>query len=195
MIAKPATSFLDFQVKDMNFNTDIFSTPKPFLPKSDVSEITPYFKPITYTPPILVQTPKPVAPQPMAFTGVNTVKKTISFTVLDDTGEILPGTNAAIDGTRFYQADKNGKITASNVSPTSTIKITFQGFKNYESVVSELPLKVALEKEITQLDEAVVKNDYKKPKSNTWMWLLGAVGAFGIYKYSNTGSKVVKAKI
>lgn len=189
MIAKPATSFLDFQVKDMNFNADIFSTPKPFLPKSDVTEIIPYFKPIVYTP------PKPVAPQPMAFTGVNTVKKTISFTVLNDTGEILPGTNAAIDGTRFYQADGNGKITASNVSPTSTIKITFQGFKNYESVVSELPLKVALEKEITQLDEAVVQNNYKKPKSNTWMWLLGAVGAFGIYKYSNTGSKVVKAKI
>ena len=149
----------------------------------------PYVAPPVYTAPqIVLPTYAPIA-VPV------TATKTISFTVSDDVGTI-DGANIYVDGIQRTKSDINGKVTLVNVASNSTIKVSYVSKIPFISVASSIPNNVFLVQNTEQLDEAVAEKKSPKPTSNTWLWwLAGAVGAFGIYKYSKTGTKVVQAKI
>lgn len=156
------------------------------------------FQPVVqqpYVAPPVYIAPQVVSPIVMPVATAVAATKTIAFTVADDK-ETLPGANIAIDGVGKAQTNQNGYVVIPNVSPTSIVKITYVGYEDYVVQASQLPAKVILKSTAVELAEVVLTNNYKKPTSNTWLWwLAGAVGAFGIYKYSKIGTKVVQAKI
>lgn len=172
-------NFIDYTVPDYDFSVD--NSLYDFLPPQQSFVATPI-----YTAP---QIQLPTVVIPVAST------KTIAFTVAD-ASETLPGANITIDGIGKAQTNANGYVVVPNVLPTSMVKISYVGYEDYVVQASQLPAKVIMKTTALQLPEVVIPNNFKKPVSNNWMWwLVGAVGAVGIYKYSKTGSKVVKAKI
>jgi hypothetical protein len=215
MIAK-VQPFSDYDVPSINFNTKpIYSLPKPTLEM----ELYPSIRVFDYFNPKPAVTPTPILPkivtsvlapvlpkvitQPVAIKPavVNIPmaglppKKTITFTVKDKDATIREA-NIAVDGVPTAKTDINGKVTLPNIPISAAIKVTYVGYDDYDSTASTIPSVVILKEGVQMLNELVIENNYKKPKSNAWLWwLAGAVGAFGIYKYSNKGTKVVKAKI
>lgn len=187
-----ATDFIDYSLPDYNFGIkDIYNFPQVQQPLL-VNDETPILqlKPVLFQPVVIprvaqvFQTAIPVV-----------AKKTIRFTVADDT-ETLPGANISVNGVATAQTDGNGFVILPNIAIDSIIKVSFIGYDEFISTASQIPNRVVLKKGALALKEVVVINNYKKPKSNNWLWLLaGGITALGIYKYSNTGAKVVKAKI
>jgi hypothetical protein len=194
MLAEINRSFLDYAVENYNFGieADIYDFPKPIQTTPAFQYNVPVIDDISFESirntsanynPVIV----PVAP-------IAPIGKTISFTVSDANGT-LPGANIAIDGIGKAQTNGNGYVVIPNVLPTSMVKISYVGYEDYVVQASQLPAKLVMKTTVLQLDEAKVPA-WKKPTSNTWLWwLAGGIAALGIYKYSKTGAKVVKAKI
>ena len=137
--------------------------------------------------PKVVQTIAPIVAPVVA-------KKTIAFTVYDG-AETLPGANIAIDGIPTAQTNENGYVILPNVPATATVKITYVGYEDYIVAATAVPTKVVMKSSGEQLPELTIIGK-KKPESNTWAWLLlGAVVVGGIFKYSRSGTKIVRAKI
>lgn len=196
------TNFLDYSLPDYNFSmaaiNDFHNSGQlvqptlpvwPSLYSSESAIKANYYIPsISYTPPVVATIQPTLQVQPVA-------KKTISFTVADAT-ETLPGANIAINGVGTAQTDNYGLVTLPNIPIDAVIKITYVGYKDYIVSASAIPNKVIMTVDALELKEVVLQNNYKKPTSNTWAWwLLGGLAAVGIYKYSKTGAKVVRAKI
>lgn len=183
--------FSNFATPEFNFGlTDIYQFPKEIQPSIGTQN---YFNPT----PVL---PKVVAPvvyvaEPIQTVAVVVPKKTISFTVKDQQGATIPGANIEVNGVGTAQTDINGKVTLPNIPVDASIKISFVGFESNLTTASTITSVVILKDGVEMLSEVVIENKYKKP-SNSLLWLLaGAAAAFGIYKYSQTGTKVVRAKI
>jgi hypothetical protein len=193
-------SFSDYTLDNYNFGiSDIYTFPKVINTVPLFQYNAPVIEDISFetiSEPVFISNPTPIAPieiTPIA--PIAPVSKTIAFTVAT-ANETLPGANIAIDGVGKAQTNSNGYVVIPNVLPTSMVKISYVGYEDYVVQASELPAKILLKTTTYQLNEVEIPNNYKKPTSNAWMWwLVGAVGAFGIYKYSKTGVKVVKAKI
>ena len=188
MSPEALASFIDYTVPEYNFSVGNGLYNFQPVQQSFVAAPLVYTPPVVAAQPVIAPVYTPVAVQPVV-TG-----KTIAFTVYDANGT-LPGANIAIDGIGKAQTNGNGSVTIPNVLPTSLVKISYIGYEDYTVIASSLPSKVTLTATALQLSEITIPA-WKKPTSNTWAWLLvGVVGAFGIYKYSTSGTKVVKAKI
>lgn len=184
-----ALSFLDYYVPEVNFGlNDVFQYPK--------IQATPIYVPPVYTAPQTVYN-NPVYTAAPVQADLGIIKKTITFTVADDT-ETIPGANIAVNGIATATTDINGRVTLPNIAINSVIKISYIGYDDYEALASVIPSKVILKQGALALNEVVIINDYKKPvaPTNTWAWLLlGAVGVAAVYKYSKAGTKIVRAKL
>jgi len=190
---------------NVNSTLAIKPTPKQLFGKRNISGLKPPVF-IKQAPPIApvfikeapIEMPvfEDVLPKSDSVNYAQNIKKTISFTVADD-NETLPGANIAVDGIGKAQTDINGNVTIPNISLDASIKITYVGYDDYITTASTIPSVVILKKGITMLSEVVVeKKSPKASSNNSWMWwIVGAVAAVGIYKYSKTGAKVVRAKI
>jgi hypothetical protein len=174
-----------------NFNYSLpnfdFDTPGIYnLPKTQ-----PYMLP-TFTPTPVAVTP--ITTIPVVATPV-VPKKTIAFTVYDEK-ETLPEANIAIDGVGTAQTNGNGYVVIPNVPINATVQITYIGYEDYIISASSVPAKVVLKSGTEQLQEVVIHAVKKPAKSSNWAWwLLGAVVAGGIIKYSKAGTKIVQAKL
>jgi TonB-linked SusC/RagA family outer membrane protein len=83
----------------------------------------------------------------------------ISGTVMDESGEPLPGVNIVIkDGARGTISDTDGRFKLEGTALGDTVVFSFIGFKNHEMVVKEdrTRLKIALKAQIDELDQVVV---------------------------------------
>lgn len=194
MIPQTTLSFSDFYVPEINFGLyDIYQ-----FPKQQVIDEIPSIGVYDYFNPTPVATYTPIAAVQQTFQPVAVVvpKKTITFTVADGT-ETIPGANIAVNGVGTATTDINGRVTLPNVSLNDSIRISYIGFEDYVGTVSTIPSIVVLKEGAIMLDEVIIQA-WKKPvaSSNTWAWLLlGAVGVAAAYKFSKSGTKIVRAKI
>jgi hypothetical protein len=137
-------------------------------------------------------------PQSQYSTSVQTVDlpvatKTISFTVSDKNGTI-PGANISVNGIATAQTDEKGKVTLPNIPTNADIIVSYIGYDNFQAQASNITSSVVINEGATPIDEVNVFT--KKKPSNTWLWILVGLGAaYSAYSYSNSGAKVVKAKI
>lgn len=84
--------------------------------------------------------------------------KTVSGTVIDQTGEPVIGANVVVKGTtNGVITDIDGRFTLANVPNDGTITVSFIGFKDQSlSVAGRSTLQVTLEEDNAMLDEVVV---------------------------------------
>ena len=84
--------------------------------------------------------------------------KTVTGTVKDDSGEILPGVTVIVVGeTNGTVTGTDGTFTLSNVLPSTKLKFTFIGMKEQiVQVGTSTSLKITLTTDVSQVDEVVV---------------------------------------
>ncbi|MEP2281297.1 SusC/RagA family TonB-linked outer membrane protein, partial [Maribacter sp.] len=116
---------------------------------------------------------------------VKTLQSTITGTVLDDTGQPLPGANVVEKGTtNGTQTDFDGNYTL-NVSDDATLVFSYIGFKSNEVAVNgQTTVNVTLAEDAAALDEVVVTGYATQTRGD----LTGAVASVDI-------SEAVKAPI
>jgi len=181
---------------NVNSTLAIKPTPKQLFGKRNISGLKPpvFIKEAPIEMPVF----EDVLPQSDSMSyaqNIAPLTKTISFTVKDKFGTISLA-NIQVNGVGTAVTDDNGRVTLPNIPVDATIKISYIGFDDYVSTASTIPSAVILKEGVKMLNEVNIQNTYKKSSSNTWMWwIVGAVAAVGIYKYSKTGAKVVRAKI
>ena len=90
--------------------------------------------------------------------GAAAQSKTVSGTVIDQTGEPVIGANVLVKGTtNGVITDLDGRFTLSNVPNNGTISISFIGYKDQEiSVAGKTNFQVTLQEDNAMLDEVVV---------------------------------------
>lgn len=90
--------------------------------------------------------------------GAYAQSKTVSGTVVDQTGEPIIGANVVVKGTtNGIITDLDGRFTLSNVPDKGTISISFIGYQDQEiSVAGKTNLQVILQEDNAMLDEVVV---------------------------------------
>ena len=90
--------------------------------------------------------------------GAYAQSKTVSGTVVDQTGEPIIGANVVVKGTtNGIITDLDGRFTLSNVPDKGTISISFIGYQDQEiSVAGKTNLQVTLQEDNAMLDEVVV---------------------------------------
>lgn len=110
--------------------------------------------------------------------GAYAQSKTVSGTVIDQTGEPVIGANVLVKGTtNGVITDLDGKFTLSNVPNNGTISISFIGYKDQEiSVAGKTNLQVSLQEDNAMLDEVVVVG-YGVQKKSDVTGALTRVGA------------------
>lgn len=93
--------------------------------------------------------------------------RTISGTVRDENGEVVPGANIVEKGTnKGTVTDANGKYTVS-VSQGATLAISFVGYKTTEiAVANQTEINVDLTPDVTALNEVVVTGYQTQRKSD-----------------------------
>ncbi|WP_044262080.1 SusC/RagA family TonB-linked outer membrane protein [Bacteroides timonensis] len=84
--------------------------------------------------------------------------KTVSGTVVDQTGEPIIGANVVVKGTaNGVITDQDGKFTLANVPQDATLKVSFVGYKEQSVKVADRSvIKIVLEDDMELLDEVVV---------------------------------------
>jgi TonB-linked SusC/RagA family outer membrane protein len=83
----------------------------------------------------------------------------ISGTVMEESGEPLPGVNMVIKGTTHGTiSDLDGRFKLAEIANGDTVIFSFIGFKKHEMVVTDnkTRLKIALQADIDELDQVVV---------------------------------------
>lgn len=110
--------------------------------------------------------------------GAAAQSKTVSGTVVDQTGEPVIGANVLVKGTtNGVITDLDGRFTLSNVPNNSTISISFIGYKDQEiSVAGKTNFQVTLQEDNAMLDEVVVVG-YGVQKKSDVTGALVSVGA------------------
>ena len=116
--------------------------------------------------------------------GAAAQSKTVSGTVIDQTGEPVIGANVLVKGTtNGVITDLDGRFTLSNVPNNGTISISFIGYKDQEiSVAGKTNFQVTLQEDNAMLDEVVVVGYGVQKKSD----VTGAL--------TRVGSKELNAK-
>ena len=110
--------------------------------------------------------------------GAAAQSKTVSGTVVDQTGEPVIGANVLVKGTtNGVITDLDGRFTLSNVPNNGTISISFIGYKDQEiSVAGKTNFQVTLQEDNAMLDEVVVVG-YGVQKKSDVTGALVSVGA------------------
>lgn len=90
--------------------------------------------------------------------GAYAQSKTVSGTVIDQTGEPIIGANVIVKGTtNGVITDLDGKFTLTNVPDKGTISVSFIGYKEQViPVAGKTSLQVTLQEDNAMLDEVVV---------------------------------------
>lgn len=90
--------------------------------------------------------------------GASAQNKTVSGTVIDNTGEPVIGASVLVKGTtNGVITDMDGKFTLQNVPNNGTIQISFVGYKTQDvAVAGKNNLNVKLQEDSELLDEVVV---------------------------------------
>lgn len=92
--------------------------------------------------------------------------------VKDASGETIIGASVVVKGTTNGTiTDLNGEFSLSNITPGTTIQISYIGYKDIEMVWNGSPLNVILQEDTKVLDEVVVVGFGTQKKIN----LTGAV--------------------
>lgn len=109
--------------------------------------------------------------------GAHAQSKTVSGTVIDQTGEPVIGANVIVKGTtNGVITDLDGKFTLTNVPNNGTISVSFIGYKDQEiSVAGKSNLNVTLHEDNAMLDEVVVVGYGVQKKSD----VTGAIASVG----------------
>jgi pseudouridine-5'-phosphate glycosidase len=114
--------------------------------------------------------------------------KTVTGTVKDDSGEILPGVTVIVVGeTNGTVTGTDGTFTLSNVLPSTKLKFTFIGMKEQiVQVGTNTSLKITLTTDVSQVDEVVVVG-YGTQKKSRYYWFCfdSKNGRNGNCAYSN----------
>jgi TonB-linked SusC/RagA family outer membrane protein len=85
------------------------------------------------------------------------IQKQIRGTVLDETGNPLPGANIIVKGTKVSaQTDYNGEFVLNAPNNATTIVVSFLGMESQEVKIGNSPIKVTLKESGQSLDEVVV---------------------------------------
>lgn len=115
--------------------------------------------------------------------GAYAQSKTVSGTVVDQTGEPVIGANVIVKGTtNGVITDLDGRFTLSNVPNNGTISISFIGYKDQEiSVAGKTNFQVTLHEDNAMLDEVVVVGYGVQKKSD----VTGALTSVGAEELSN----------
>lgn len=115
--------------------------------------------------------------------GAYAQSKTVSGTVIDQTGEPVIGANVIVKGTtNGVITDLDGRFTLSNVPNNGTISISFIGYKDQEiSVAGKTNFQVTLHEDNAMLDEVVVVGYGVQKKSD----VTGALTSVGAEELSN----------
>lgn len=110
--------------------------------------------------------------------GAYAQSKTVSGTVIDQTGEPVIGANVLVKGTtNGVITDLDGKFTLTNVPDKGTISISFIGYKDQDvSVSGKTNLQVTLQEDNAMLDEVVVVG-YGVQKKSDVTGAMASVGA------------------
>ena len=110
--------------------------------------------------------------------GAAAQSKTVSGTVVDQTGEPVIGANVLVKGTtNGVITDLDGRFTLSNVPNNGTISISFIGYKDQEiSVAGKTNFQVTLHEDNAMLDEVVVVG-YGVQKKSDVTGAMTSVGA------------------
>lgn len=92
----------------------------------------------------------------LSFTDVN-AQKTVSGTVLDETGTPLPGASVVVKGTtNGTSTDFDGKFSLNVTADAQTLVVSFIGYLTEEVTISNETLSVILQIDVNALDEIVV---------------------------------------
>lgn len=122
--------------------------------------------------------------------------KNVSFTaVVSDEIGTIPGANVNVNGIFYTPTDIYGKFSLKNIESNAIVSISFVGYKTKQYQASQVPAKITLEQDNNNLNEVVVKNNYKKP--NYW-WIVAVIGVtIGGYYYTRDPktNKIIKTKI
>lgn len=85
------------------------------------------------------------------------IQKQIRGTVLDETGNPLPGANIIVKGTKVSaQTDYNGEFVLNAPNNATTIVVSFLGMESQEVKIGNSPIKVTLKESGQSLDEVVI---------------------------------------
>ena len=110
-----------------------------------------------------------------AFWLTGFAQKTVTGTVKDANGEPMIGVSVTVDGTsNGAVTDFNGNFSVPNVSPSSTLKITYIGYQEQKVTVgNQSVINIVMKEDSQQLDELVVVGYGVVKKSD----LTGAIGS------------------
>ena len=120
--------------------------------------------------------------------GAYAQSKTVSGTVVDQTGEPIIGANVVVKGTtNGIITDLDGRFTLSNVPDKGTISISFIGYQDQEiSVAGKTNLQVILQEDNAMLDEVVVVGYGRQKKES----VVGAISSLDVGELNIPGSNI-----
>jgi len=84
--------------------------------------------------------------------------RTITGTIIDDSGEFLPGVSVIVVGTTIGTVTNgDGQFTIQNIAPTSKLKFSFIGMKEQiVTVGSTTNFKITMQTDVSDIEEVVV---------------------------------------
>jgi len=130
------------------------------------------------------------APVPVAVT-LQPDLHDVTITVLDHTGEPLPGAEVVIDG-ETYTTDENGQIVVALMDGTYTYTVTAEGYDaqsgNVTVAGSDLPVEVQMELSSVVIEASNVMTPNGDGYNDTWnVNNLPAVKGYTLYILNNIG--------
>jgi TonB-linked SusC/RagA family outer membrane protein len=133
---------------------------------------------------VFISCAEPTAKKPSANLNIQQQTKTITGTVIDDTGTELIGVNIQIRGAAIGAiTDINGQFTLQNVPTGATLVISYIGYVSQEiRIGNETNLRITMKEDSQALDEVVVVG-YGTAKKET---LAGAVSSINAAELTTT---------
>ncbi len=119
-------------------------------------------------------------------------QKTVTGTVKDAKGEPLIGVTVFVDGKPGSITDIDGNFSIPNASPSSTVKVSYIGYKDQTMTLGKSSsINIVLQEDNAQLDEVVVVGYGTMKKSD----LTGSVSSVGTEKLNAKGAPSVMANL
>ena len=117
----------------------------------------------------------------------------VKGSVLDYEYRLLPGVNVeALGEQRYTTADNDGRFEIDVKSNNTQLRFTHAGYDYDTKKAGDFFLDSTMILFPTELDGAIVQNNYKKSKSSSSLWILGILGVAGAYLYTQNQPKKVK---
>lgn len=115
----------------------------------------------------------------------------VQGSVFDNDMRSISGVNVEVLGEKKYTTtNADGHFTIDAANANSQLRFSHAAYDYDTKSAGEFQLNSIIMLWPTELDGAIVQNDYKKKDSNTGLWLLAAAAAFGIWKMQPTTKKV-----